>query len=404
MHVPRTDVPQRIGPYTVIVGLDDEAGATPMPEKRFIARSADGERTVLVCVPGDGADPGRFLAEAEASRHLLGAWSSPATETSGPGEAPWHARPYVPAIPLPTALAVHGGPLPERTVRALGAALVETLVVGHGQSLVHAGVAPAAVLLTADGPRLTCFGAVRAAAVDGTVRSGLPGLESGSLPPEQAAGGRPDAMGDIYALGATLAYAATGHTVPEREELPAALRAAIARCLSRDPAARPRPAELLEVFSPAQAPGSPAADAHPASRAAAVLGAGWLPARVVAALARQSAAVLAAEIPVPAEDPAAENSAPPPEDPAGQNLSPSAKSPSPTIPDSAPPAAGRPTPPGPPLPSDPPAPASPPKEPLPPASPRTVPLLPQASSPTTPPGPASPPTTPLRLAPAPRQD
>ncbi|MFF8784087.1 serine/threonine protein kinase [Streptomyces sp. NPDC015125] len=307
-----------IGPYVVLRPLDDERSGAPVPEQRYIGRSADGDRTVLIGVPLPGADPGRFLAEAEASRYLLGPWAAPAAELSAPGDTPWHARPYLPAIPLPAALALYGGPLPERTVRALGAALVETLIVGHGQGLAHAGVSPAAVLLAADGPRLTCFGAVRAAAEDGTPRSGLPGLESGSLPPEQAGGGRPHPMGDVYALGATLAYAATGYTVPEREELPAALRTVITGCLSRDPASRPRPAEVLDALSPlagdgarAPVPGAAAAagppppatvlDAagHPAGRAAATLGPGWLPGRLIAALARQSADVLAATLPLP---------------------------------------------------------------------------------------------------------
>ncbi|WP_407287738.1 serine/threonine protein kinase [Streptomyces sp. BP-8] len=297
----RTGAPVFIGPYAVLGRLDDEASQVPVPERRFIGRSADGDRTVLVGLPLPGADPGRFLAEAEASRYLLGPWSAPVAELAAPGDAPWHARPYVPVVPLPAALAVHGRPLPERTVRALGAALVETLIIGHGQGLSHAGVSPAAVLLAADGPRLTCFGAVRAAAADGTARSGLPGLESGTLPPEQAAGGHPQPAGDIYALGATLAYAATGHTVPEREELPAALRSVVSACLSRDPAARPRPAELLDALSPITAhPGAGADTAgNPAERAAAALGPGWLPGRIIAALARQSAGLLAATLPPP---------------------------------------------------------------------------------------------------------
>ncbi|MFD8545146.1 serine/threonine protein kinase [Streptomyces sp. NPDC059649] len=302
----------RIGPYAVLRRLDDDRSGIPVPERRFIGRSADGDRTVLIGVPLPGADPARFRAEAEASRYLLGPWSAPAAEVAAPGEAPWHARPYVPVVPLPGALAVHGGPLPERTVRALGAALVETLVVGHGQGLAHAGVSPGAVLLAADGPRLTCFGAVRAAAPDGTGRSGLPGLESGSLPPEQANGGAPQPMGDVYALGATLAYAATGHTVPERDELPAALRSVLTACLSRDPAARPRPAELLDALVPATgdpAPGGPVArdrtatvldaSGDPAGRTAAALGPGWLPGRIIAALARQSAELLATNTPDP---------------------------------------------------------------------------------------------------------
>ncbi|MCX4642789.1 MULTISPECIES: serine/threonine protein kinase [unclassified Streptomyces] len=292
---------RRIGPYTVITRLDGRASrAAPVPEHRYIARTPDGDRTVLVSVPLTGADPQRYMIEADASRYLLGPWASPATELAAPGDSPWHARPYLPALPLPTALAVHGGPLPEHTVRALGAALAETLVVAHGQNLTHAGVSPAAVLLAPDGPRLTCFGAVRAAAPDGTSRSGLPGLDPGSLPPEQAAGGRPRPLGDVYALGATLAFAAAGHTAPERDELPLSVRSLVGRCLSRDPGARPQLAELMDEFAPDEA--SAPTGFQPVSRASALLTPGWLPARVIAAVAHQSAAVLAAEI-APPENP-----------------------------------------------------------------------------------------------------
>lgn len=282
-------VRRRVGPYTLITALDDPRTRIPVPERRYIARSADGRHTVLLSLPRQGSDPQRFLAEADASRYLLGPGSAPATALAAPGEPAWCSRPYLPVLPLPTALAVHGGPLPERTVRALGVALAETLAILHGQGLTFAGVSPAAVLLAADGPRLSCFGAVRAAAPDGMPRSGLPGLEPGSLPPEQAAGGRPRPLGDVYALGATLAYAATGHTTPERDELPTAFRTVISRCLTRDPGARPQLVELVAALTDGNSSGP-----------GTVLGPGWLPGRVIAALAHQSAAVLTAEIPVEA--------------------------------------------------------------------------------------------------------
>ncbi|MEU6772131.1 serine/threonine protein kinase [Streptomyces sp. NPDC046759] len=277
---------RRVGPYRLITALDDPRTKVPVPERRYIARSADGRHTALLSLPLPGRDPHLFLAEADASRYLLGPCAAPATALAGPGEPAWCSRPYLPVLPLPTALAVHGGPLPERTVRALGLALAETLAIVHGQGLTFAGVSPAAVLLAADGPRLTCFGAVRAAGPDGTSRSGLPGLEPGSLPPEQASGGHPRPLGDVYALGATLAYAATGYTTPEQDELPAAFRALIARCLSRDPGNRPQLAEVTDAMG-----------GGPDSSSAALVGPGWLPGRVVAALAHQSAAVLMAEIP-----------------------------------------------------------------------------------------------------------
>ncbi|WP_406304776.1 serine/threonine protein kinase [Streptomyces sp. NBC_00885] len=287
---------RQIGPYHLITRLDPAGpGFPPAPERRFIARSADGDRTVLVRTPGEGVDPERFLVEADAARRLLGPWVSPAAELSPPSNSPWYASPYLPSVPLPVALAVHGGPLPERTVRAIGTALAETLAGAHATGITHAGLSPAAVLLAGDGPRLTCFGAVRAAAPDGEQRSGLPGLEPGSLAPEQASGGRPRPPGDVYALGAVLAYAATGHTVPDKGELPESLRALISRCLTRDPAARPTAAEVLHALPPASlAPASTVLDSS-----SSLLTPGWLPGRVVAAVARQSAEVLAAELRVP---------------------------------------------------------------------------------------------------------
>ncbi len=293
---PRVDTPRRIGPYHLITRLDPVGpGTPPVPQRRFVARSADGDRTVLISSPLETADPGRFLVEADAARRLLGPWVSPVSELSPPSAAPWYASPYLPALPLPVALAVHGGRLPERTVRALGAALAETLAGAHATGITHAGLSPAAVLLAGDGPRLACFGAARAAAPDGVRRTGLPGLDPGCLAPEQASGGRPRPPGDLYALGAVLAYAATGHTVPDRAELPQSLRSLIAHCLTRDPAERPTAAEVLHSLSPSSsAPASPV----PGS-AASLLAPGWLPGRVVAAVAHQSAKVLAAELRIP---------------------------------------------------------------------------------------------------------
>ncbi|MFC8293789.1 serine/threonine protein kinase [Streptomyces sp. NPDC057242] len=329
----RRESTRRIGPYRLITRLDPPG--SPAPCRRFVARGEDG-RTVLLSTPLPGADPARFAVEAEAGRHVVGPWLAPVTRVSGPfggagaiggagavsgamhgavsgagaeavplpgavsgagagaGAAPvsspaptapaWYATPYLPVLPLPVALAVHGGPLPEAVVRGIGVALAETLAAVHAGGLAHAGVSPAAVLIAAGGPLLSCFGTVRAAGPDGEPRAGLPGIDPGALAPEQAAGGRPRPPGDVFALGAVLAHAATGHTVPERDELPDGLRPVVAACLARDPADRPTAAAL-------------AASLAPPAPAPSLLAPGWLPGRVVAALARQSAELLAAELP-----------------------------------------------------------------------------------------------------------
>lgn len=294
----RHDDPPWAGPHIVLARLEPESGQA-VPERRFIGRGADGDRTFLVRLPLPGADPARWAVEAEHARRLSIPGFLPVDETGGAEELPWCTTPYVPALSLPAALRAHGGPLPEPAVRALAIALAGTLVTAHAQGVTHAGLSPAAVLLTAEGPRLSCFGAVRAAAPDGERRGGLPGLDSGSLAPEQASGGRPRPPGDVYALGAVLAHASTGHTVPESRELPASLRAVVSACLSRDPARRPRAHEVLARLGTGASTATYApSTAHPPT-ALDTAAPTPLPAAVISALARQSARVLAAELPSP---------------------------------------------------------------------------------------------------------
>ncbi|WP_314248626.1 serine/threonine protein kinase [Streptomyces sp. DSM 40907] len=296
----RHDDPSHVGPYVILARLDSESAERTVPERRYLGRTADGQRTVLVCVPRAGADPSRWAVEAEGARRLSAPRFLRLAEVGGTAGFPWYAAPYTPALPLPAVLAAYGGPLPEDTVRRLGAALAEGLAAVHAQGLTHAGLSPAAVLVTPGGPLLTCFGAVRAAAPDGTPRTGLPGLDPGCLAVEQASGGRPQPLGDVFALGAVLAYASTGHTVPEQGELPPGLRTLVGSCLSSDPAVRPRSAQ--EVLGALVASGTgPAPSGDPYEQAGTVLdhGAVPLPGRVVAALAAQSAALLAAELPSP---------------------------------------------------------------------------------------------------------
>ncbi|WKX72919.1 PQQ-binding-like beta-propeller repeat protein [Streptomyces sp. XD-27] len=344
--------PPLFGPYRVVTSLDAMASGVPVTARRYIARSTDGTATALLTVPpreleDDPAYRARFLAEAENARLLRensrSRWLTPVREVSdAKSGVPWYATPYVPALPLSALPAVLGGPLPQPTVRVLGAALAETLAELHEAGFAHAGIGPQTVLITPDGPRLTGFGAVRAAAADGEARSARPGLDPDSLPPEQAAGGRPRPLGDVYALGAVLMFASTGHGPGEGlsrgalGRLPDDLARLVTACLAPDPAQRPRARALLDALAPGADPaaGAPAGPLGVAGastpvptivdrggsavhapgagrmatvvdvgsgRAAALLVPGWLPARVIAELAEQSSTVLAAELdPLPA--------------------------------------------------------------------------------------------------------
>lgn len=282
----RPRIPARLGPYTVLTAIDGAATHT-VAERRCIARSYDGARTVLLGLPPDGADHGRWVAEAAAAQRLALPGLTPIAELNT-GSQPWYAAEYRPLLALPAVLGALGGPLPEHTVRTLGASLASSLAVAHAQGVTHAGLSPEAVLLGTEGPRIGCFGAARVAASDGTDRTGVPWLNPSCLAPEQASGGRPRPPGDVFALGAVLSYASTGHPVPELNELPGSLRTLVSRCLSRDAAQRPPASVLAQVLA-----GSTAAPMATVLDVSAPIP---LPARVIAALARQSAALLAAEI------------------------------------------------------------------------------------------------------------
>ncbi|MFE7315961.1 serine/threonine protein kinase [Streptomyces sp. NPDC057555] len=282
----RSDDPARIGDFVTLARVDAD-GSRGVPDRRYLARSADGGRTVLVCLPPPGGDPVRWAAEAQQAARLTQPGFWPVGQLGGTPAFPWYAAPYRPALPLPAVLAAHGGPLPEALVRTLGGALAEALASAHVVGVVHGGVCPAGVLVTACGPLLGCFGATRVQASAGASTAQGAVLDSGCLAPEVAAGGPVDRAGDVYALGAVLAYAATGHTVPEQQEIPAGLRDLITACRSRDPHGRPEPAGVLAELLPGAAYGSLTGATEPVS----------LPGRVVAALSRQSAQLLAAALP-----------------------------------------------------------------------------------------------------------
>ncbi|WP_406284034.1 PQQ-binding-like beta-propeller repeat protein [Streptomyces sp. NBC_00209] len=290
MDAPRQDEPGRFGPYTVLARLRETAAAV-----QYLAHGADNGELVVVTAarPGLAASPAfrqRFDAEADLAGRLAGGWVDGPLETrADEGDAPWTAAVYVPALTLAEAIGA-AGPLPARAVRILGAGLAETLSRVHATGAVLHGLAPETVLLAEDGPRLTAFGPLGAAAEASAGPGGRLSVRLGYLTPEQLAGEEAGPASDLFVLGLLLAYAATGTTpladgppaeaadriaqaAPELGGVPDELRDLIARCLAKDPADRPTAGTVAAGLA--------------LEGAAALAASGWLPEALAAGVAEQ---------------------------------------------------------------------------------------------------------------------
>ncbi|MEV0218065.1 serine/threonine-protein kinase [Streptomyces sp. NPDC050704] len=204
----------------------------------------------------------RFRQEVQAAQRVQGLYTAPVIDYDTENTQPWLATSYVPGPSLAAAVAEHG-PLPVPTVLLLLAGVAEALSVIHGAGIVHRDLKPANVMLAADGPRVIDFGIARAA--DATALTGT-GVSIGTpafMSPEQAAGKPVTPASDVFALGQVAAYAARGtsaygdgpshavlyrivHEEPDLTGLPDELRF-ITRCLAKDPADRPSPAEVIAL-------------------------------------------------------------------------------------------------------------------------------------------------------------
>ncbi|WP_329195660.1 outer membrane protein assembly factor BamB family protein [Streptomyces sp. NBC_01435] len=258
--------PRRIGPFEVLGRLG--AGGMGLV---YLARSASGRRVAIKTVRTELAEDQlfrvRFTREVEAARAVSGFYTAAVVDADPRAAVPWLATAYVPAPSLEEIVS-ECGPMPAQAVRWLAAGIAEALQSIHGAGLVHRDMKPSNVLVVEDGPRVIDFGI--ASGVSNTrltmtnVAVGTPAYMS----PEQARDSRSvTGASDVFSLGSTLVFAATGHapfhganpveTVfmllregPDLEGLPGELRPLIESCMQMDAGLRPTPADLQAQLAP----------------------------------------------------------------------------------------------------------------------------------------------------------
>ncbi|MCZ7462266.1 bifunctional serine/threonine-protein kinase/ABC transporter substrate-binding protein [Streptomyces sp. WMMC940] len=296
----RPEDPREVGGHRLLARL----GAGGMGVV-YLARSGGGALVALKVIRADRvSDPGlraRFGREAAVAAGLTGPWLVPVTSADAEAAEPWLATSFVAAPSLGEAVAACG-PLPESSVRVLGARLADALAEVHAAGLVHRDVKPANVLLALDGPRLIDFGIARPTGASALTAPGAIVGTPGYVPPEQAGGkgAEPLPAGDVFALGCVLVFAASGRrpfgdgdpygvfyrTVfegPDVAGVPEGLRMLVMRCLAKEPRDRPTAAAVAYALGPVDGAGD------------------WLPSPVLRLVAERSSVALD---PPPPEEPA----------------------------------------------------------------------------------------------------
>ncbi|GGK91492.1 serine/threonine-protein kinase [Streptomyces flaveus] len=252
--------PAHIGSYTLLARL----GAGGMGQV-YLGRSPGGRLVALKVIRDEITDHpealARFRREVETARAVRSAYTANLIDASLDAVPYWLATEYVSGPTLSGAVAARG-PLPPETCRGLFAALAEGLAAVHEHGVTHRDLKPQNVILAAQGPQLIDFGIARGAGQTALTEAGFAPGTPGFTAPEVLIRNDVGPAADVFALGATLAYAATGRppfgmgepagvsyrAVHERIDLAGVepqLAQLVEACVAKDPAARPALAEVI---------------------------------------------------------------------------------------------------------------------------------------------------------------
>uniref|UniRef100_UPI003BA10052 serine/threonine-protein kinase n=1 Tax=Streptomyces sp. NEAU-S77 TaxID=3411033 RepID=UPI003BA10052 len=230
----------------------------------YLGSDRRGQRVALKVIRPDLAEDrefrSRFAREVSAARRIRGGCTARLVAADLEADRPWFATQYVPGPSLHDKVNEEG-PLPAAHVASIGSALAEGLLAVHEAGVVHRDLKPSNILLSPKGPRIIDFGIAWATGASTLTHVGTAVGSPGFLAPEQVRGAAVTPATDVFALGATLAYASTAdspfghgssevmlyrvvHEEPQLLGVPDALAPLLHACLAKDPEDRPSTLQL----------------------------------------------------------------------------------------------------------------------------------------------------------------
>jgi serine/threonine protein kinase len=262
--------PPTVGPYELKARLG--AGGVG---RIYLAVGKHGEpAAVKVMHPEFGRDPGfaeLFATESLAARKIRSPFVARMLTADPSGGNPWLAMEYV-CGPTLHELVRQVGPLPARDILKVAAGVAQGLQAVHATATVHRDLKPGNIMVDETGPKIIDFGIAKSVAATKAVTThrnfGTPAYKS----PEQIKGQKVTGKSDVFSLGATLYFLATGrhafqpedegelvafthlicNTEPDFEAVQDTdVRRVIEACMEKDPEKRPDPEALFELCSTA---------------------------------------------------------------------------------------------------------------------------------------------------------
>ena len=274
----------RIGTYELVGRLGEGGMGTVYlgrgPDARLVA-----VKTLRVNFGDDTEFRARFRSEVNRARQVPPFCTAEVLDADPDHAPPYLVVEYVDGPSLAAAIK-ENGPLSGAALHGVAVGIATALTAIHGAGVIHRDLKPANVLVAPGGIKVIDFGIARA--FEATSRHTRTDQMVGTvayMAPERfdPAPGRPTtAAADIFAWGAVVAYAATGHgpfdagsatatamriltQPPSLDGLPDSLRDLVALTLAKEPSERPTARQLLDmlVATPQSPAGPPAPLASP---------------------------------------------------------------------------------------------------------------------------------------------